>query len=361
VGQRNVDHDGAIAAGHESAGREFRLANAVTVAISTNGQWLAASDEEGHVRVWETEPGRLLVELPRQPAPVESLALAADGRHCITLLTNEDCIVWELPVGRAVARFTNASHPNFDVAGRQIIFQQDREVILANTSDGAILRRWPETSIGDESPFSPDGQSLVLFVGVGTPQWSDCPTGRPLGEALHYELAVEFASFSPDGQTLAVGTASGDIALWRKPRARLPSAQLANSNLCYAVSARSAWLAAPTGASVRLLNSAGDLVRSLAGPGTVTAVDFDRSAATIAAGTDGGELRVWRIADGTEVLRTALATNPIAFARVSPDGQILAAVTLTGLLQQWNIRTGHALTPPFIPVHTAAPSPTNCL
>ncbi len=95
----------AIAVHSANAGSEKPLPGHIgtiwSVAVSADGEWLAAGGSEG-ARLWEVASRRCLPVLQSETGPVYSVAFSPDGR---TLATAEAHAVrlWQVPSGRSVA------------------------------------------------------------------------------------------------------------------------------------------------------------------------------------------------------------------------------------------------------------------
>ena len=74
--------------------------------------------------------------------------------------------------------------------------------------------------------------------------------------------------------------------------------------------------------------------------GTVSAVAFSPDGEQLAAGTASGDIRIWRVADGEQLLTCHGHSEwPWAIA-FSPDGSLLASASQDKTIRLWDIRTG---------------------
>ena len=65
-------------------------------------------------------------------------------------------------------------------------------------------------------------------------------------------------------------------------------------------------------------------------PGPVCAVDFSSDGEFLAAGCASGDLRIYKVADGTQVAAATVLTGPVFAARFHPDGKTLAVAGADG-------------------------------
>jgi WD40 repeat protein len=156
----------------------------VGIALSPEGRWAAASHHRGHlpsaqafVTVWEVATGRSRT-LPGS-LPGDSVAFSPDGR-------------W-LVVGGVDFRFYR----------------------VGSWQAGPVLTR----DAGDSTPgplaFAPHGGVLAIARTLTDVQLVDPTMGRALATLQAPEpRQVSWLGFSPDGDRLAVATASDHVRLW---------------------------------------------------------------------------------------------------------------------------------------------------
>ena len=152
-------------------------------AFSPDGRYVAEAVYDD-VRLWDTQTGemvRLLDATPPIVTPADGLAFSPDGS--------------------ALAR--NDYNHNLWVLG---------------TADSSLLADYTGANGGYSVAFSPDGQWLATVGSSTVLLWhvSDGASG-PTGFVGSAGKAPTALAFSPDGQTLAVGDAGGNVVLWSFP------------------------------------------------------------------------------------------------------------------------------------------------
>ncbi len=187
--------------------------------------------------------------------------------------------------------------------------------------------------------FSPDGHTLAAGSADGT-VWlwnvTDPAHVTQLGRPLTGPGSiVRSVAFSPDGHTLAAGSADGTIRLWNVTDPAHPT----------------------------------QLGRPLTGPGSIVlSVAFSPDGHTLAAGSDYDEVWLWNVTDPahpTQLGRPLTGPgDPFWTVAFSPDGHTLAAGSDGGEVWLWNVTdpahatlTGRPLTGTGNVVWTVAFSP----
>jgi dipeptidyl aminopeptidase/acylaminoacyl peptidase len=155
--------------------------------------------------------------------------------------------------------------------------------------------------------FSPDGRTVASGSADGTIQLRRVQDGLRIRK-LKGQDWVWFMSvaFSPDGTTLASGSEDKTVCLWRV--------------------------------------ADGCCLREFSGhTGAVAAVAFSPDGTMLATGSFDDNIKLWRVSDGT-LLRTLTGhtdfVNSVAF---SPDGKVLASGSDDRVIRLWRVADGAAL------------------
>lgn len=179
----------------------------------------------------------------------------------------------------------------------------------------------------------------------------------PLADLLAGKAGpVASVAYSPDGHTLAVGTADSKVQLWNvanpahATQIGQPLTGPANGVNSVAFSPASHILAAAGGDGKVWLWDVTDPARARPARqlptdpnGGVESVAFSPDGHTLAAGTTDGTVRLWNVANGTEITQigrdlTVGTDNPVSSLAFSPHTHILAAgTTNSGAVWLWQI------------------------
>jgi WD40 repeat protein len=153
------------------------------VAFSPDGLTLATAGNDSGIRLWNVRTHREQLPLLATSEPPATIAFSPDGRTLASASgTYEDSTIhlWDVVTHRRLG-----------------------EPLVGHTSLIASLS------------FGPDSRTLASVAEDGTLRLWDTRTYQPLGVPLHGDFTA--VAFSPDGRTLATGTAdrTGSIRLWR--------------------------------------------------------------------------------------------------------------------------------------------------
>ena len=214
------------------------------------------------------------------------------------------------------------------------------------------------TSAVDSVAFSPDGHTLASGSADRTVRlWNvtDPAHPTPLGPPLTGHTDAVFAvAFSPDGHTLASGSADQTVRLWNVTDPAHPTPLgpplTGHTNTVYAVAFSPDGHTLASGSAdktVRLWNVTDPahptpLGQPLTGhTNYVFAVVFSPDGHTLASGSDDQTVRLWNVTDPAHPtpLGPPLTghTNAVYAVAFSPDGHTLASGSADHTVRLWNI------------------------
>ena len=152
--------------------------------------------------------------------------------------------------------------------------------------------------------FSPDGTTLAAGTADGMLQLWDVATKTKTTTLEESDYSVQSVAFSPDGTTLAVGMGDGTVTLW----------------------------------TVATKTKTTTLV---AGDGAAYAVAFSLDGTTLAAGWGDGTVTLWTVATKTQIATFPKHGEHVQSVAFSPDGTTLAvgALDSDNTVKLWDVET----------------------
>lgn len=365
---------------------------AESLVFTHDGKSLAAGGAH-EVRLWDltgpTPKQRMVIPFKNHQAPIKGLAIAADGKRLFVGDSAGSIQLWDL----------SGPKPQPGDAGEGLVgavgirITSDGRTLIALGDRGARLMLWDLTAdpprvraeIGggkagatiSTPALSHDGKRLaVQGYESSTKQYSlrlwDLAGKAPrelAAIALGQDESTSLwsAAFSPDGKTLATGMWAGTVLLWKlgagdpeelfslQESFALPGSS-STGHVCWVEYSPDGKLLATAnwGKVVRVWDVSGEVPNQVARleghDDVVRRVSFSPLGKSLASLDDGGVIRVWDVSGGPAKL--VLQTNKEGRARLrssmtlnggldySPDGRLILASCLDGLVTLWDAKTG---------------------
>jgi len=200
-----------------------------SLALSPNGQLLAAGTVHGTIDLWNLSNGQLIRTLNGHANDngigfVRSVAFGLDGNTLATAGDDDTIKVWDVSTGNLIHTFRHRilSPPSVYYVRMFVAFSPDSKTLASGSSDQTIklwdadtgqeIRTFRHNSQVSSIAFSPDGKTLASGEQDGTIKLWNIASGQEL-RTLKEDYEVEILAFSPDGQIL-VSQNRYNIKLW---------------------------------------------------------------------------------------------------------------------------------------------------
>jgi WD40 repeat protein len=241
---RRWDAASGKALGAFALGNDLRTdAGDLAVWLTTTGKTLAVCPPQRfggfgqplprHVQLWAVETGKLQRSL-RLPPDHQAVALSPDGKVLVSAATmldpalagadTADVMFLSVATGRLLGRVSTQRVETalYAPTGKMLLIQSSdaggKQPELLFLDAGAKKARVPRDRALRNSHacgFSGDGKSLVtLSTDRRTVAVWDVNTEPPVGAPARLDSEARGAALSPDGRTLAVADAAGNVRLW---------------------------------------------------------------------------------------------------------------------------------------------------
>ena len=208
------------------AGGPLKRKPTSTVALSPDGWYLAAGQEDGLLRVWDMhQPPLARHGFNAHVGKILRIAYAPDGNSYATAGADGKVKLWDVKTNSVLCTLDHAAQ-----AVPALAYHPDGQTIATGCLDGKI-RVW-DTSQGVEKlaldgqagkilslAYSPDGKTLVWGGDKNKVRWADTASLKPAPDAV-LKLEgnwVRVLALSPDGQSAVVGgtsTGAFNLATW---------------------------------------------------------------------------------------------------------------------------------------------------
>jgi WD40 repeat protein len=349
------------------------------LAFSPSGEVLAAGFgfTSGTIHLWDVSSRQARGQLTNHTAWVTALAFVPDGRRLVSAGMDRTIRVWSIPELAELRRFQASRH---GVAALALL--PDGKTLATGGDDGTLClwdllapARAPahtnlvisygmelESNVGVESyqtrkldhkvvrrfslAYAPDGQSLITSDREGCLGVYDAKSLQLIEDLPTLGSNNWAVAFSLDGRWLAVGQASGRIAVWdwktRTATASLviafewfgrlrfsPSGRFLLANVIFndrsqtlRIWGTNAWLEVPLQKAI------------LDG---LYAAALSPNDKLLAVGYTDGAVRLWKFPFGEPVATLRRHTERIYDLRFSPDGQVLASAGSDGYFGLWDV------------------------
>lgn len=197
------------------------------IAMSKDGRKLLSGGGEGQVRVWKVDNlnGTLQAVLKEHKGPVSSIDVHQLGHEAITASADGTCVVWDivrftrLSIMFSSTIFTSAKyHPN----GAQLLTcGTNRYIGFWEALDGSLIREIEGSSASalNSLDVTPNGKYIVTGSSDQMVKVWLYNEGVPTHVGVGHAGVVTNVKVSPDGRFVVSTSADGGIFLWRFPHA----------------------------------------------------------------------------------------------------------------------------------------------
>lgn len=379
-----------ILKGHTSFIRKLRF--------SPDGKQLISSSFDKTFRIWDFETGKELFRLDDQGEALQNpaFALSPDGKLIVTSgpLGAPNLRVFSTSSGKEIRRFQKKTpFPNslaFSPDGAKLITGNiDNTATIYDFENETCLQTLPgEGDLSanyhiEQSAFSPDGATVVICGGALTSRTNgflkliDASSGSTIRTFSGHDGPVYNISFSPDGKKLASAAMDGLLKVWDLQSGKelssfkITSARLQTGEVVHVSFSPDGkqiltsggdkyvrvWDTAnvkqlPAKSPVPFLAVNGSLVVDGEKPTrflrSITCLAISPDDKRVVSGASDGEIKVWDLTSGEEVLllqshQLGLAGIQVNQVSFSPDGRWIVSGSGDGKIKVWNAESGELI------------------
>ncbi len=276
-------------------------------AFSPDGKSLLTGIEDGAVKIWDVEAGRVKATLNAHGAPV-----------------------WTVVYNEKGDRFASASD---DGAAKVWDSATNKELhMLKHDADSGVKAL----------AFSPDGTRIVTGTRNGKLIIWDAQTGDVFKKTRGHLGTIMSLAYSRDGKTIASASGDKSIKLWDAGTLQEQLTLTGHTGSVYSVAISPDGKTIASGSwdrTVRLWDAdTGNLLRSLSGHSQdVWSVAFAPDGATLAS-VDDRTVKIWETATGREVVTLRGHLSTVHTVTYSRSGDLIASGGREGAVMLWRAR-----------------------
>jgi WD40 repeat protein len=283
-------------------------------------------------------------------SPILSLAVSPDGQFVAAAGEDGEIGLWSLTEHDLVRKFEGHTSSVHEVA-----FSTDGEILISGSEDnsvklwwvgrtGAAYQTYEQDSPIESVAFSADGRTLASGGWGSAISLYQVSSGRLLEVANLDSGFVHSLAFSPDGKMLAAGCYDTKIYLWmlQDKKSRLVQTLKGHTNfvLSIAFSPDGKKLASGGGGTEIYIwrLSDGRQIDTLKGhTNFVRSLTFSPNGQTLASASEDKTVRLWRVSDGSPIETLEGHTEGVTSVAFRADGELLLSGSRDTKIRLWKI------------------------
>lgn len=273
------------------------------VRFASGGAKLATIGGDGTLKVWDTKTSKLLRTLELEHGPAQALAIA--GSRALTGHENGRIALWDLDLGMQLKSFKRNDAPItslvFAGVGKFLAGGHDWTIALWEIATPSVPLHVFEGHGRDVLAIAYE-PSRGLIASGSADRTVKLWEAQSLSHVRTYPRAKQFitaTAFSSDGETLLIGTLSGQISLYSTDSRR------------------------------RRMRYRGH-------GGRITSLQFIDGGREFVSASADGTVRLWNRRKSRALHTFGSAGTKLSNAAVSPDGRMIATGKSNGTVQIWN-------------------------
>lgn len=282
-----------------------------TVIISPTRQYVTSGSEDNTVRIWKLETGETVKVLRGYDRRIRSLAFSPDESYLATSGDDSTVVLWDTKTWQRAGTYTGSFEER---RFREVVFDALGKILIAANQNGQIyfwdVGKDPELrnshmmdcqeTLVRTIAIHPNGQIIASGGDDGIVRLYQFPSGELIYELPGQTNWIRKIIFSSDGELIACSTEDGKVQVWSlENRERL---NLFDEH-----------------------------------DGRVWEIAFAPDGKTIVSGSDDQQIKLWNLAANRCVTTLKGYTCKLRAVAFSPDGKWLASAGDDQIIRLWNM------------------------
>jgi WD40 repeat protein len=337
-----------------------RTATVTSVAVVTNGSWIASGSDDKTVRIWDVKTGQARAVLEGHSGTVRAVAVSPDGSWIASGSDDGSVRVWDMRTCQEQAAL-KGHNDQFDF--RPVWTDGGRPVSAWRRIWG--FRRpepWPDLRITMKSlritmkrrsamvwavAVAPDGSWIASGSDDKTVRIWDVKTSQTRAVLEGHSGAVRAVAVAPDSNWMASGSDDGTVRIWNMGTRQEWATVKGDADrvVAVAVAPDGSWIASGSGdKTVRIWDTRTGQARAVleGHSGAVLAVAVAPDGSWIASGSGDKTVRIWDTRTGQARAVLEGHSGAVLAVAVAPDGSWIASGSIDRTVRIWDAKTGQA-------------------
>ena len=326
------------------------LGMVASVTFSPDGHFIAMSDSDGMVYLYQFDTGKQLQIFEGHTSWVNSVTFSPDSQIIASGSNDNTIKIWDIKNGKCLQNLLGHTgwlrSVSFSPNGQTLASSSyDHTVRLWNVASGKCMKTLQgHTDRVISISFCPNKPILVSCSCDQTIRLWNINNGECIQILQGHTNFIVSVVFSPNSELIASGDCDGTVRLWEATSGKCIKILNQHTHTVKSIdfTPDSKILASASyDETIRLWDvSSGECLNTLRGYSLRTSsVAFSPDGKTLASASYGETVKLWDVSSGECLDTLGGHTNSIFSLSVNPNGKIIASGSSEGIIELWNTKS----------------------